>query len=392
MTPARPTVLVDAGPWLEVPPAGYGGVENVVATLVPELRRRGHRVVLATVAGSRLDADDRVTPWARPRFDALAGPATHALGVVHTHLAGVLAYLTATPGVDVIHSHVEVVGPALMAAADAPPTLHTLHWDPTRQREFYESFDGRGRVWVNGVSASHVARMPARLRRQCLGPVLLSTPTVPRAPDPPPDAPFVAIGRICALKGQEVAARVARALGRDLVVAGPVADAADAASLEAAGDRLRDHPDAVYHRERVDPLLDGARRRWIGSVGAPARTALLTGARALLMPIQWEEPGATVVVESLAAGTPVVALRRGVLPELIDHGVTGFLAADEQELTEMAARVGEIDRDRCRRVASERFAPARMADDYIRLYAEVIRRARAAESAPALSGSRLAPR
>jgi glycosyltransferase involved in cell wall biosynthesis len=82
-----------------------------------------------------------------------------------------------------------------------------------------------------------------------------------------------------------------------------------------------------------------------------------------------------VVVEALAAGTPVVALRRGVLPELIDHGVTGFLADDEDELADLTARVGDIDRSLCRRVAAERFSPRRMAADYGRLYDEVLRRA-----------------
>lgn len=370
-----PTVLVDAGPWLDVPPSGYGGVENVIATLVPELRRAGHRVVVATVGTSRVEADDLVTPWPRPRFDALPGPAPQAFGVVHAHLAGVLDYLADHPEIDLVHSHVEVVGPAMLAAVPtAPPTLHTLHWDPRRQAELYEVFDGRGRVWVNGVSASHVARMPANLRRQCLGAVLLSTPMPPPKPDPAPDAPLLVLGRICEVKGQDTAALVAKALDRDLVIAGPVADASDADALAAAGDRLGHNADVAFLRDRVSPLLDGHRRRWVGSVGGAEKVALLAGAHALLAPVRWEEPGATVVVEALAAGTPVVALRRGVMPELIDHGVTGFLADDADEMVELTSRVGELDRAICRRVAEERFSPARMAGDYQRLYNEVLRR------------------
>ena len=371
------TVLVDAGPWLPVPPGGYGGLENVVATLVGGLRQRGVRVVLGTVAESTMECDDLVWRFERGRFQELTKPYVHGLGVAHAHETEVLRYLHQHPEVDLVHSHLEVVGPAVLAAGgDAlPPVLHTLHWDPRRQLDFYETFDGRGRVFFNGVSAAHLARAPENLRRQAVGSVLLATP--PTEPQPPPaaDAPFVVLGRISPLKGQDVAARCAHRIGVDVVFAGPVAFADTPQQLADAQEALAGNTDAGYWWQQVSPLVDGRRVRWLGVVRGPAKHRLLAGARALLMPVQWEEPGATVVVEAFAAGTPVIGMRRGALPELIEHGVTGYLADDEDEFAHYMAQVDRLDRRACRHAAQTRFSPARMVEDYLRLYELVLDRA-----------------
>jgi glycosyltransferase involved in cell wall biosynthesis len=137
------------------------------------------------------------------------------------------------------------------------------------------------------------------------------------------------------------------------------------------------HADVAYWREEVEPLLDGEVRRWVGVVGGADKAALLAGAAALLMPVRWEEPGATVVVEALAAGTPVIGMARGALPELLEHGVTGFLADHESELPAYLSKLEQLDRDACRRSWAQRFTPAHMADGYLAAYAEVLRRARA---------------
>lgn len=371
------TVLVDAGPWLAVPPGGYGGLENVVATLVGGLRRRGVRVVLASVAESTMECDELVWRFERGRFAELSKPYVNGIGIAHAHMTEVLRYLAAHPEVELVHSHLEVVGPSMLASCgDAvPPALHTLHWDPRRQLDFYDSFDGRGRVFFNGVSDAHVARAPENLRRQTVGSVLLATP--PTEPQPPPadDAPFVVLGRISPLKGQDVAARCAHRIGADVVFAGPVAFAGTSDELAAARDTLAGNTDAVYWFQRVQPLVDGRRVRWLGMVRGAAKQRLLAGARALLMPVQWEEPGATVVVEAFAAGTPVIGMRRGALPELVEHGVTGFLADDEDEFASYMAQVHLLDRQACLRAAQTRFSPARMVEDYLRLYSLVLHRA-----------------
>ena len=163
------TVLMNAGPWLPVPPDGYGGIENVVAALVPELRRRGIRVLLATVARSTLPADERLTSFRGGQFEVLQRPYNQVSGVAHAHLHAVVRALRDRDDIDLVHDHVEVVGLAVLAAAalapGSPPVLHTLHWDLRKHADFYSGLDAGPRVRVNGVSASQLNRAPEALRR-----------------------------------------------------------------------------------------------------------------------------------------------------------------------------------------------------------------------------------
>ncbi|MFQ1000455.1 glycosyltransferase [Modestobacter sp. SSW1-42] len=380
-------ILMDAGPWLPVPPVGYGGLENVVATLTTELRRRGHRVVLAASGDSRQEADGLVSAFPTGRFARLASPYPQVVGAAHAHAHAVVAavheHAAAEDPFDVVHTHLEVVGPAVLAALGdaAPPVLHTLHWDLTRNADFYGSFDGGGRVHFVGVSASQVARGPARLRRQTLGAVPLSVPIPDEAPAGPDerDRSVLVLSRMCEDKGTDIALRACRAAGVPLVLAGPVGGLPDRAALEAAladpASPVRGYPDVRWFLEHVDPLLDGEHARWIGSVDGAAKAALLRRSRAVLFPLRWDEPGGTAVCEALAAGTPVVAMARGCLPDLVEDGVTGFLAGTEAGFTAALSRLDELDPAACAATARRRFAPAVMAQDYERLYARVRRRA-----------------
>ncbi|PZA20488.1 glycosyltransferase family 4 protein [Modestobacter versicolor] len=385
---------MDAGPWLAVPPDGYGGLENVVATLTTELRRRGHEVVLATVGESRLPSDGRVSAFAQGQFGRLADSYADAAGVATTHALAVVDEVrrqaSAGTPFDLVHTHLQVVGPALLAALgpEAPPALHTLHWDLHRNAEFYAAFDGRDRVFFAGVSRSQVARGPAALRRQTLGAVPLAVP-LPAGPPLPRTAraDFVLVlSRLCAAKGVDTAVRACRAAGIPLVLAGPVGPYRDRAELDAAlADPARtgpEHPDVAWFTEHVAPYVDGDRVRWVGTVSGPAKEDLLRRARAVLTPVRWPEPGGTAVCEALAAGTPVVAMALGCLPSLVDDGVTGFLAADEVGFTAALSRLDELDPEACAADARRRFSPAVMADGYERLYAQVLRQAATAGRRP----------
>jgi glycosyltransferase involved in cell wall biosynthesis len=381
-------ILMDAGPWLPVPPGGYGGLENVVATLTTELRRRGHSVVLATVGESTLPADGRVVAFERGRFDRLAAPYPEVTGVAHAHEQAVVEaireHAAAGAPFDLVHSHLEVVGPAVLGALGpaAPPVLHTVHWDLRRNADFYATFDGRGRVFFAGVSDTQIAHGPGSFRRQTLGAVPLAVPM----PDEPPlplaerDGYVLVLSRICALKGTDLALRACAAAGLPLVVAGPVGGCPDRAALDAAladpGSPVRHYPDVRWFLDHVDPLLGGDGAHWIGSVSGTAKADLLRRARAVLFPIRWAEPGGTAVCEALAAGTPVVAMALGCLPSLVDDGLTGFLADDEAGFTEALARLDDLDPRACAETARLRFAPGVMADAYESLYADVLRRTR----------------
>jgi glycosyltransferase involved in cell wall biosynthesis len=375
------TVLMNPGPWLPVPPHGYGGIENVVATLVPELRRLGVRVLMATVPQSTLDVDGRLHTLDRPMFELVAAPYNQACGVTLAHMHAVTRALRDGLDVDLVHDHVEVVGPAVLSAMGdaAPPTLQTLHWDLAKHAEFYSTFDGRGRVRFAAVSRSQLDRAPENLRRQAVGVVPLAVPEPP-ALGLARGEHLVSLARITADKGQDVAARVCRRAGVPLVLAGPVAGVTDPVDLERrltdGDDRLAAHPDVVFFRRHVAPLLDGDRVRWVGGVEGEGKELLLQTARALITPVRWAEPGATAVVEALVRGVPVVGTPLGVLPSLVQHGVTGFLYADEDELVRCLGELDRLDPGACRAAAAP-WTPKAMAARYVELYDRVLASARA---------------
>ncbi len=372
------TVLVNAGPWLPVPPPGYGGIETVVAMLVPRLRAQGVRVVLACVGGSTLEADEYVTTLPTGHLPRVAAPYNQVSGIAHAHMEAVVQALRDDRSIDLVHDHLEVVGPAVLGAmgSAAPPTLQTLHWDLRKHAEFYERFDGRGRVFFAGVSQSQVDRAPVNLQRQVLGAVPLAV-SQPAPLDVPRGDYALVLARITADKAQDVAASVCQRLGHPLVLAGPVAGINDPAELAARlhdpTDPIHAHPDAAYWRDQVAPLVDGELVRWVGGVAGDDKERLLQGARALLTPLRWDEPGATAVVEALTRGVPVVGSRRGVLPALVSDGVNGFLADDEDGLARALARADEIESDACRASAAG-WTPEEMAKRYLELYAGVLDR------------------
>ncbi|MFI7576778.1 glycosyltransferase [Micromonospora sp. NPDC049497] len=370
------TVLMNAGPWLSVPPPGYGGIENIIATLVPELRRLGVKVVLASVDSSTLPVDEKFSVFPDGQFHALQRPYNQVCGISQAHLNGVVRALHSRDDIDLVHDHVEAVGLATLAAMgpDAPPALHTLHWDLAKHPELYGNLAGGDRVRVNGVSASQLARAPQALRDHSVGHVHLSTPLAvgaDRRPRADKGDYLIILGRINPGKGQDVGARLAQRVGVPLVLAGPVGPYHRPEDLAAAGDEARQNPDVRFFYDEVAPHVDGDLVRWVGTVAGQERDDLLAGARASLFPLRWEEPGGTAVVESLALGTPVVATARGCLPELIEHGRTGLLTTDEDELGDLLLAASLLDPDECRREAAVRFTPAVMAEKYVALYERV---------------------
>jgi glycosyltransferase involved in cell wall biosynthesis len=158
------------------------------------------------------------------------------------------------------------------------------------------------------------------------------------------------LGRYDRVKGVESAIEVARRAGLPLVMAG-------------------EPHDRSYYEAEVRPLVESNGVLEVGPVGGQRKAALLARARALLFPIEWEEPFGLVTIESSLSGVPVLATARGAVPEVIDDGITGLICDDPAEMV-AAARIADrlFDRERIRRVAMERWTAARMAEDYLRLY------------------------
>lgn len=343
----RLRIAMLAPPWIEVPPRGYGGIELVVAHLTDALVDLGHDVILFAPPGSRSRAQ-LVTPLERPHPQVIGQALEEA-----DHVAQALAYVEnpANGRFDLVHDHSGFVA---LAFADrlATPMLHTLH-GPFDERTY--GFYAR-----HGHKAAMVAISAAQLRAAPPGLDVVGVIPNPLRVD---DWPFrrekedflLWIGRMSPVKGPHRAIEVARLAERPLVLAGPVQPGQER-----------------FFSEHVEPHIDGQNVRYVGEVGGELKQQLFARAAALLMPIRWPEPFGMVMIEALACGTPVIAFREGSAEEIVDDGLTGFLVADEREMARAVGRLSEIDPERCRSVARERFDVERVARAYESAYRLVV--------------------
>jgi glycosyltransferase involved in cell wall biosynthesis len=163
------------------------------------------------------------------------------------------------------------------------------------------------------------------------------------------------LGRISPEKGTHLAIEVARRAGWPLVIAAKI-----------------DPYDRAYYEECVRPHIDGEQVVFVGEVGGQRKADLLAGAEALLHPVQWPEPFGLVMAEAMASGTPVLAMPLGSIPEVVEPGLTGYIATDVDGLAAAVEPARRLDGAVCRRRAVERFDAARMAEDYMRVYAQLL--------------------
>jgi len=329
--------------WYPLPPRGYGGTELVVHLLHTELRRLGHDVTVFGAEGSA----PGVTMLADAAWSQdLGGPAETARQA--TYLARVYAAM-AGHRFDVIHDHSGFEGLLLgLEGGLAPVVVHTIHGELTEPMiTFYKEVDERARLCA--ISLSQAASAPD-IKLAGIVHNAVELPTSP--PSGGHERYLIEVARITPDKGQHLAVQVARRAGRKLILAGKV---------ERSGEGMR------YFEEQVEPFLSPTVEYYPNVAGAQ-KTRLISRAAAGIFPLQWAEPFGLAMVECMVAGTPVLALRSGSTPELIEEGVTGFLAEDEDGLVAGANRLDEIDRVRCAAVARERFSPRHMAERYVSVY------------------------
>jgi glycosyltransferase involved in cell wall biosynthesis len=343
-----------APPLERVPPVGYGGTERVIHTLTEELVRRGHDVTLFASGDSQTSA--RLVPtfdeaiWhQRPPFEDEVPPWTVVLGKVQRQL----------DEFDVVHSHLDFFGLPL-SRQSVVPVVTTLHGrlDMRELQPVFAEF-----VEVPLVSISNAQRRPvawANFVATVHHGIELSQFTF----NPKPEGYLAFLGRVSPEKGLDTAIRLARRVGLPLKVAARIPKP-DMRSKWA-------RTDWHYWQKHIQPVLDND-VEIIGEVGGADKDAFLRNASALLFPIDWPEPFGLVMIEALACGTPVLALNRGSVPELIEDGRTGFVRDSEDELTEAVTRLHEIDRARCRAEAERRFSPAAMAQAYELVYECLVR-------------------
>lgn len=384
-------VAMIAPPWLSIPPKGYGGIENVVAALVRNLRGLDVSVELFTVGDSTITVDEKHWLYEKGQYDIIHKPYYDAAPILIAHICAALNTIRKDGGFDIIHDHNPYIGPAMMAYADdsLPPILHTLHGPPfSTPDQLALGIPDNLPMWrqlskskrVHYVNISKAANKGAPKEFDCgvLAPVHngIEVTDIPYQ-DTKSDY-FMTLARFHPNKGQSLAIKACLADGYSLRMAGLVADIANPKKvmMELANPTsiYRSLIDFRYFSDEIFPLLDDSLIRYVGDLENEAKYKMLGEARALLFPIQWDEPFGMAVIEALACGTPVVAMARGAMPELIRHGYNGYLANSYQEFRQYMSRVDEIDPANCRASAESNFSAHKMAQGYLDRYHEIIRK------------------
>jgi glycosyltransferase involved in cell wall biosynthesis len=333
------------------PPQLYGGTERVVSHLTEELVRQGHEVTLFASGDSQTAA-------------VLQAPCETALRLnpqchdpIFHHLILMNRVARSADKFDIIHFHADFLQFPLFASR-WHQTVTTLHGRldlpdlPPLMREF---------SMMPLVSISNAQRTPVPWANW-YATVHHGLPPELYPPGRGAGGYLAFIGRISPEKRPDRAIEIARRAGVPLTIAAKV-----------------DKADREYYKAEIEPLLDNPLIDFIGEIGDEQKGAFLGDAMALLFPIDWPEPFGLAMIEAMANGTPVIAFRRGSVPEIIEPGVTGFIVDSIDEAVAAIPRVKALDRTVIRRRFEERFSVERMAHDYLDLYREVLRRGGAAQ-------------
>lgn len=336
------TVLSVAYPLHPVKSDSGGGAEQVLAMIERQLVRAGHRSIVVAARASQVAGELVETPACSGE---ITDEARHEAQRVHAD--SIRRALERYP-VDLIHFH----GLDFYAYVpeQAVPKLGTLHLPISL---YPGSIFDDTRLHLNCVSRSQANSAPRASRL----PIIFNGVELERYRTNSGERHFLlTIARICPEKGIHIALQAAHRLDLPLVIAGPVHP-------------FRSHE--AYFSERVQPLLD-EKRRYLGAVDYDAKADLLGKARCLLVPSLIAETSSLVAMEAISSGTPVVALRTGALPEVVEDGVTGFIVDSEDQIADAVQRVGEISSETCRAIAEARFDARRMVGDYVELYRSVM--------------------
>lgn len=329
-----------------VPPRLYGGTERVVHWLTEELVALGHDVTLFASADSQTSARLEAC-W--PRALRLDGSVRDP-NALHMMMLEWVRQKSDAGAFDLLHFHLDYY-PFSLFRRQPVPFVSTLHGrlDLPEHQPVFETFRD-----VPVISISDAQRRPvpqANWKRT----VHHGLPENLLAPRPVRPSYLAVLGRIAPEKGVDRAIRIALQSGVPLKIAAKI-DAAD-----------RDYYDAV-----IRPMLDQPGVEFVGEIDDRHKPEFLSGAIGLLLPIDWPEPFGLVMIEAIACGTPVIAFNRGSVPEIIEHGVTGFIVEDEAGGVAAVRRLSEIDRGSVRRRFEARFTARRMALDYCEVYQSLI--------------------
>ncbi len=327
-----------------VPPMLYGGTERVISWLTEELVELGHDVSLFA-SGDSITAARLEPMW--PRSLRLDGTVRDPNAL---HMAMIEQVFRRASQFDIMHFHLDYYAFSLMSR-QATPFVTTLHGrlDLPEHHPVFATFPS-----VPLVSISNAQRRPIPTANW-VATVHHGLPENLLRPQPARPSYLAFLGRISPEKRVDAAIRIAQRCGLPLKIAAKV-----------------DRADADYFNEVIRPLLEAPGVEFIGEIGDDRKKVFLSGAIALLVPIDWPEPFGLVMIEAMACGLPVVAFNRGSVAEIVEDGVTGFIVEDETSAVGAVHEVASLSRSAIRTRFEQRFTARRMAQDYLDLYRRLI--------------------
>lgn len=334
-------ILLIMDPFIPVPPKLYGGIERVVYLLANQYRQQGHTVTLLAGPGSYCDGTTVI--YGQNGKNS----ASHRLN----NIRSVWQYLLKNRNnFDLVHNFGRLV--YLL-----PILNHRVKKIMSYQRPVTE----RGIRMVTSLPNKNLIFTACSNDCALTGNVAGNWHTVYNTIDFSAyqlntvltgNAPLMFLGRLDKIKGAHTAISVAKATGHQLIIAGNIPDTAD---------------NLHYYTTEVEPLIDGQQIKYVGALNDAEKNHYLRQAKALLFPIEWDEPFGIVMIEAMACGTPVIAFKRGSVPEVVDDGVTGFIVANEKEMTDKINSIQSIDRQLCRETAQARFDVGIVSAKYLSL-------------------------
>ena len=331
-----------ADPELPVPPLLYGGIERIIDMLALGLVARGHDVTLFAHPAST--AAGHLVPWPGRSSHSTTDTARNAATLAQAVFGGQF---------DLVHSFSRLA--YLTPILPLPiPKLMTYQREITRRSVRLGLAISRGTLRFTAISRCMMQGI-ADLGTWHL--VFNGVPltTYRFCAEPGAEAPLVFLGRVERIKGPHLAIEVARRSGLPIVMAGNVPP---------------EH--RAFFEAEVAPHVNGESVKYLGPVDDIQKNKLLGQARALLMPVLWEEPFGIVMAEAMACGTPVIGLARGAVPEVVEHGVTGYVANDVEGLVAAVGQIGNISRAACRTRVEQLFSDVAVTDAYLAIYAEML--------------------
>jgi glycosyltransferase involved in cell wall biosynthesis len=323
-----------------IPPKLYGGTERVVSWLTEELVSLGHDVTLFASGDSQTSAKlESIWPRALRLDDSIRDP-------MAPHMVMLEKVRQKANSFDILHFHLDYF-PFSLFSRQSTPFVTTLHGrlDLPEHQPVFKTFSE-----LPVVSISTAQRRPVP-NAGWVGTVHHGLPRRLLAPLPVKPSYLAFLGRIAPEKSVDRAIRIAERCGIPLKIAAKV-----------------DRADRDYFEHKIRPLLDLPHVEYIGEINDREKAGFLSGAMALLMPIDWPEPFGLVMIEAMACGTPVIGFNRGSVPEVIDDGVTGYIVEDEVSAVAAVELARRLSRELVRKRFEERFTARRMARDYLSVY------------------------